>query len=79
MTPHITLAYYRPGVRRREEMERLEAVFRKLREEKPVFAFRQADLVYAEFDDMNHYRQKRFVLQKRTVKARKNRFYRCML
>ncbi len=57
MTPHITLAYYRPGVCSREEMERLEAVFRNLREEKPVFAFRQEDLVYAEFDDMNHYRQ----------------------
>ena len=64
MTPHITLAYYRPGVCSGEEMKRLEAVFRKLREEKPVFTFRQADLVYAEFDDMNHYRQEGFVYKR---------------
>jgi len=53
LCPHITLAYYRPGVYSEEEAEQLRRALHPV--EKEVM-LRMENLVIQNFDDMNHYR-----------------------
>ncbi|MGN0298812.1 MAG: hypothetical protein ACI4C1_06505 [Lachnospiraceae bacterium] len=55
LTPHITLAYYKPGVYWGDDIRKLEYVFEALSEEKLTVTFCAEDLIYQEFCDMNHY------------------------
>lgn len=52
MTPHITLAYFKPGVYGPEQVQKLKDVLRKVELE---VTLRMGDLVLQEFTDMNHY------------------------
>lgn len=52
LTPHITLAYYRPGTYSREQTAQLAAALRPVELEVEL---RMEDLVLQEFADMNHY------------------------
>ena len=52
LTPHITLAYYRPGTYSQEQAERLAGVLRPVDMEVEL---RMENLVLQEFTDMNHY------------------------
>ena len=57
LTPHITLAYYRPAEFGEEQLMRLRGVLALLSAaEKPVVELRAEDLVYQEFGSMNRYR-----------------------
>ena len=57
LTPHITLAYYRPADFGEEQLARLRGVLARLSgAEKPVIELRAEDLVYQEFGSMNRYR-----------------------
>ncbi|MBQ8496787.1 MAG: hypothetical protein IJ489_04935 [Clostridia bacterium] len=53
LTPHITMAYYKPGSYGQEAMERLRPA---LREVDLWVTLRPKDLVLQIFSDMNHYR-----------------------
>lgn len=56
LTPHVTLAYYKPGVYGPETVDALRQVIREAEELPPVeVALSFADLCYATFSDMNHY------------------------
>lgn len=55
MTPHITLAYYKPGIYCSDDRKKLEYAFHGLSEEKITAEFTSEDLLYQEFQDMNHY------------------------
>lgn len=60
LTPHITMAYYRPGVYMEKELSGLKAaicdVNRELRYLKPLeIELSTEQLVYQRFTDMNHY------------------------
>ena len=52
LTPHITLAYFKPGAYGREVLEKLNGVLRKVDLEVTLQA---EDLVLQNFVDMNHY------------------------
>lgn len=52
MTPHITLAYFKPGVYGPEQVQKLREVLRKVELE---VTLQMGDLVLQEFTDMNHY------------------------
>ena len=52
LTPHITMAYYKPGVYDQEAIERLRPA---LREVDLWVSLRMEDLVLQTFSDMNHY------------------------
>lgn len=65
LTPHITLAYYRPMEASWEQLEKLRAILNghneyyennKDHEDYPVFLLRPENLFYQEFADMNNYR-----------------------
>ena len=57
LTPHITLAYYRPAEFGEEQLMRLRGVLARLSgAQKPVIELRAEDLVYQEFGSMNRYR-----------------------
>lgn len=53
LTPHITLAYYRPGHYDPDAIAQLRCALRPVELE---LELRMEDLVLQEFDDMNHYR-----------------------
>lgn len=57
LTPHITLAYYRPEDFPFEDLQKLRSVLDEYNQSKPDFTFRLLPerLVYQEFDDMNSY------------------------
>lgn len=55
LTPHITLAYYRPGVYREADMKRLETAFELPEGENFAIEFTPEDLACQDFCDMNHY------------------------
>ncbi len=52
LTPHITMAYYKPGVYFQEDIEKLRPA---LREVDLWVTLRMEDLVLQTFSDMNHY------------------------
>lgn len=55
-TPHITLAYYKPGRYDCECLKDLRKAFQKLNERTwPAMCLEMFQLVYQEFSDMNHY------------------------
>ncbi len=57
LTPHITLAYYRPDDFDAEQLNRLRGVLVRLSgAEKPVIELRSEALMYQEFGSMNRYR-----------------------
>ena len=58
LTPHITLAYYKPMDVCFEDLQKLRAVLDAFNQNPPDFTFRLRPemLVYQEFDDMNSYR-----------------------
>ena len=56
LTPHVTVAYYRPGVFRAEQTDKLQAVINEVREAERIEAeLPVAALEYQLFSDMNHY------------------------
>lgn len=55
MTPHITLAYYRPGIYHSIDVEKLEDTLSCVSKESFMIEFAPKDLAYQEFCDMNHY------------------------
>lgn len=56
LTPHATLAYYRPGQYGREEVEALSRVIREAERMPPIRLTLEPDrLFYRRFSDMNHY------------------------
>lgn len=60
LTPHVTLAYFRPGIVSGEALSRLrEAVDRAGRMEQLCFELPLSRLAYQLFSDMNHYRNGR--------------------
>jgi len=59
LTPHITLAYYRPMEASAEQLNGLRAIlddFNQSSGERPIFELRPDMLVYQEFEDMNSYK-----------------------
>jgi hypothetical protein len=52
LTPHITLAYYRPGIYHPKDASRLAGALRSVDME---IVLRLEDLVLQNFCDMNHY------------------------
>ena len=52
LTPHITMAYFRPGTYSMEQVQRLSAV---LRDVEMGITLNMKDLVLQVFTDMNHY------------------------
>lgn len=54
LTPHITMAYYRPGVYSAFEAEPLRKLLTAVKQELDV-ALRPETLVFQNFTDMNHY------------------------
>ena len=52
MTPHITMAYFRPGTYQQEQVRKLAAAFQKV---ELRIALSMDDLVLQHFSDMNHY------------------------
>ncbi len=55
LTPHITLAYYRPGYVGEKEVTALSKICRILSQEKTELILDISRLYYAEFMDMDHY------------------------
>lgn len=56
LTPHVTLAYFRPGEYGREMVETLEEALRCINALEPVRLTLQPDMLhYRRFSDMNHY------------------------
>lgn len=56
LTPHATLAYYKPGTYGQEAIDALQSVIREAEQLPPIeAALSFADLRYATFTDMNHY------------------------
>lgn len=57
LTPHITLAYYKPGIYNAEILRTLREVLQQLRSKtKLILELDVKKLVYQEFDNMNHYK-----------------------
>lgn len=59
LTPHVTLAYYRPMDLSAAQLDGLREVMRRFNqsmENRPAFRLFSKNLVYQEFEDMNHYR-----------------------
>ena len=54
LTPHITMAYFRPGTYSRETLSRLRQALGPVELE---IELRMENLVYQTFEDMNHYLQ----------------------
>lgn len=54
-TPHITLAYFKPGSYCGDDMIKLDYTLKALSEEKLTVEFSEEDLVYQVFSDMNSY------------------------
>lgn len=54
-TPHVTLAYFKPGSYSGSEVEKLRYTIECLSEEKLSVTFTEKDLVYQIFEDMNSY------------------------
>lgn len=52
LTPHITMAYFRPGKYSQEQVQKLSAVLRKVDMDVTLYT---NDLVLQNFSDMNHY------------------------
>lgn len=52
LSPHITLAYFRPGVYSQQELQGLRKTLRPVDME---IQLRMTDLVFQNFEDMNHY------------------------
>lgn len=52
LTPHITMAYFRPGIYEQEDIQKLAAVLKKIEMEVTLC---MKDLVLQNFTDMNHY------------------------
>lgn len=56
LTPHVTLAYFKPGSYGTETVDELQRVIREAEELPPIeVTLSFADLHYATFSDMNHY------------------------
>lgn len=55
LTPHVTAAYFKPGIYGRHTVERLAETFQKLSKDRFTLNLRMKNLVYREFSDMNHY------------------------
>ncbi|MDO4324417.1 MAG: hypothetical protein Q4E24_00065 [bacterium] len=55
ITPHITLAYYKPGIYNADNINSLEDTFRMISKETCTVALAAEDLVYQRFCDMNQY------------------------
>lgn len=55
LTPHVTLAYYRPGDYGPEGLRLLRGALEEINRALPAFELRLAEPVYRCFDDMNHY------------------------
>ena len=55
VTPHITLAYYKPGTYGADSIKNLEDTFRTVSKETYTVALAAEDLVYQKFCDMNQY------------------------
>lgn len=55
LTPHITLAYFRPGMYDSLIVKNLDNVFKILSEKEFAIEFATKDLIYQEFYNMNHY------------------------
>ncbi|BFL46564.1 hypothetical protein [Lactonifactor longoviformis] len=55
-TPHITLAYYRPGSYSGRQLESLALMMQELNKERLYINLNLNSLVYCTFSDMNHYR-----------------------
>lgn len=54
-TPHVTLAYFKPGTYSGREIEKLRYTLESLSEEKLPVTVTEKDLVYQTFEDMNSY------------------------
>lgn len=55
MTPHITLAYYKPGIYQENDIKRLKEAFDCLLKETFIIEFTSENLTCQNFCDMNHY------------------------
>lgn len=56
LTPHVTLAYYKPGSHDRAAVDALAHVIRTAEQMPPIsLTFAPEKLVYRRFSDMNHY------------------------
>ena len=56
LTPHVTLAYYKPGAYGREMVDALDEALRRINALPPVRLALPADMLhYRRFSDMNHY------------------------
>lgn len=56
LTPHVTMAYYKPGTYGYESIEKLDMVIQQVNcLEKIELELNISQLVYQEFTDMNHY------------------------
>ncbi|MEQ2424227.1 hypothetical protein [Enterocloster hominis (ex Hitch et al. 2024)] len=55
MTPHITLAYYKPGIYQDDDIKKLKEAFDFLSNETFVMEFTSESLKCQDFCDMNHY------------------------
>lgn len=55
LTPHITLAYYKPGVYHEADIKKLQDSFNILAKEELMVEFTPQNIAYQEFLDMNHY------------------------
>lgn len=51
-TPHITMAYFRPGRYSPEQVQRLSAAMHPVHQ---ILSFPMSDLIFQTFSDMNHY------------------------
>jgi hypothetical protein len=52
LTPHITMAYFRPGTYSQEQVQRLTSALKAVDLD---ITLRMQDLVFQNFTDMNHY------------------------
>ncbi|MBQ2953795.1 MAG: hypothetical protein IJE07_09615 [Clostridia bacterium] len=56
LTPHVTLAYYKPGSYGRDMVDALAEALRRINQLPPVHLALSADMLhYRRFSDMNHY------------------------
>lgn len=55
MTPHITLAYYKPGIYQENDIKKLKEAFDCLLKETFIIEFTSENLTCQNFCDMNHY------------------------
>lgn len=55
MTPHITLAYYKPGIYQENDIKKLKEAFDCLLKETFIIEFTSENLTCQDFCDMNHY------------------------